>query len=201
MNVPIRNLLLYRHVVPPPNYLWVLPAPDTSLDCHCTSLSSYQTGPEVWLASCHLSNVHQQVSQHLPQGSDPILLQKSGLTQIILSSLQYRGTNSWYDCEQSRLWRYSCVHTSDQWWVQLLLKTPISNWLTCMHRLTVALLTLHEPPVSIKSFFSFISVGTGGNLVAIQASRMSTFFHYRSAPEDHPLKLTGSCLDVFCSSG
>lgn len=65
LTVTIRNLSIYRHVVPSSYCLWLLPASDTSLDWYCTSLSSYQTGPQVWLASCHLSNVYQQVSQHL----------------------------------------------------------------------------------------------------------------------------------------
>lgn len=57
-----RILLIYRHVVPSSYCLWNLSASDTSLDCFCTSLSSYQTGPKVRLVSCHLSDVHQQVS-------------------------------------------------------------------------------------------------------------------------------------------
>lgn len=70
----------------------------------------------------------------------------------------------------------------------------ISTWLSCMDRLTVFVMV-------VIIVFSIIFVGAGGNLVAIQASRMSTFFHYWSASEDHPVRLTGSCLDVFCSSG
>lgn len=69
--ITIRDLLICRHVVPSSHCLWILPASDTSLDCYCTSVSRYQTGPAVWLVSCHLSDVHQQVSQHLPQRPDP----------------------------------------------------------------------------------------------------------------------------------
>lgn len=106
-----RILLIYRHVVPSSYCLWNLSAPDTSLDCYCTSLSSYQTGPEVRLVSCHLSDVHQQVSQRLRD-----LIQTASLprceknqpsqtsqTNIILSSSQYRWPNFGYDSKQPRL--------------------------------------------------------------------------------------------------
>lgn len=126
-----RTLFIYRHVVPSSYCLWNLPASDTSLDCYCTSLSSYQTGPEIWLVSCHLSNVHQQVSQHLSQRPDPncVITQmwknqpsQTSQTNIILSSSQYRWPNFGYDSEQPRLWRYGCVHTSNQRWVLLWLR-------------------------------------------------------------------------------
>lgn len=65
-------VLLSRHVVPASCGLWLLPAPHPSVGRYCTSLSTNQRGPKVWLASCHFSHVHQQVSPavtlSLPEG-------------------------------------------------------------------------------------------------------------------------------------
>ncbi|TNM89252.1 hypothetical protein fugu_005507 [Takifugu bimaculatus] len=61
-------------------------------------------------------------------------------------------------------------------------------------------MTVSDPDYEGMAVFTPVINGAGGNLVAVQASRMSTFLHYWSAPGDLPLKLTGNCLDVFCSS-
>lgn len=49
-----------------------------------------------------------------------------------------------------------------------------------------------------------VHIGVGGNLVAIQASRMSTYLHYWSTPGALPFKMgmngPGPC-STFCSSG
>uniref|UniRef100_A0A674NHN1 Solute carrier family 41 member n=1 Tax=Takifugu rubripes TaxID=31033 RepID=A0A674NHN1_TAKRU len=60
-------------------------------------------------------------------------------------------------------------------------------------------MTVSNPDYEGMAVFTPVINGAGGNLVAVQASRMSTFLHYWSAPGDLPLKLTGNCLDVFCS--
>ncbi|NP_001292531.1 solute carrier family 41 member 3 [Takifugu rubripes] len=60
-------------------------------------------------------------------------------------------------------------------------------------------MTVSDPDYEGMAVFTPVINGAGGNLVAVQASRMSTFLHYWSAPGDLPLKLTGNCLDVFCS--
>lgn len=46
--------------------------------------------------------------------------------------------------------------------------------------------------------------GVGGNLVAIQSSRISTYLHVRSTPGVLPLPMKGSCprpWATFCSPG
>lgn len=50
----------------------------------------------------------------------------------------------------------------------------------------------------------WIVTGVGGNLVAIQASRMSTYLHCWSAPGTLPSKMNGNCprpCATFCSTG
>lgn len=50
----------------------------------------------------------------------------------------------------------------------------------------------------------YVYSGVGGNLVAIQASRMSTYLHYWSVPGALPFKMNGNCpgpCATFCSSG
>lgn len=49
-----------------------------------------------------------------------------------------------------------------------------------------------------------VHVGVGGNLVAIQASRMSTYLHYWGVPGALPFKMNVNCpgpFATFCSSG
>ncbi|XP_008408426.1 solute carrier family 41 member 1-like [Poecilia reticulata] len=48
-----------------------------------------------------------------------------------------------------------------------------------------------------------VLVGVGGNLVAVQASRMSTYLHYWSVPGALPVKMSADCpgpCTAFCSS-
>lgn len=52
-------MLLSRHVVPASCGLLLLPAPHPSVGHNCTSLSTNQRGPKVWLAPCDFSHVHQ----------------------------------------------------------------------------------------------------------------------------------------------
>lgn len=51
-------------------------------------------------------------------------------------------------------------------------------------------------------YLFLFSSGVGGNLVAVQASRLSTFLHQRGRPGKMPkgVKFKG-CLDTFCGSG
>lgn len=44
--------------------------------------------------------------------------------------------------------------------------------------------------------------GVGGNIVAVQASRLSTYLHQRGQPGKMPkgVKFKG-CIDTFCGSG
>uniref|UniRef100_A0A3P8Y840 Solute carrier family 41 member n=1 Tax=Esox lucius TaxID=8010 RepID=A0A3P8Y840_ESOLU len=64
--------------------------------------------------------------------------------------------------------------------------------------------TVSNPNFEGMAVFTPVINGVGGNLVAIQASRISTYLHYWSAPGTMPPKMTqpwpGPCL-TFCSSG
>lgn len=56
----------------------------------------------------------------------------------------------------------------------------------------------------IDTTLFYIHAGAGGNLVAIQASRMSTYLHYWSVPGALPFKMSGNCQGpcaTFCSPG
>lgn len=55
-----------------------------------------------------------------------------------------------------------------------------------------------------SAMIPYIVTGVGGNLVAIQASRMSTYLHSWSAPGALPSKMSGNCprpCVTFCSTG
>ncbi|XP_077582042.1 solute carrier family 41 member 1-like [Stigmatopora nigra] len=63
--------------------------------------------------------------------------------------------------------------------------------------------TVSNPNFEGMAVFTPITNGVGGNLVAIQASRMSTYLHYRSVPGALPFKMTTGCSGpcaAFCSS-
>ncbi|XP_041837278.1 solute carrier family 41 member 3-like isoform X2 [Melanotaenia boesemani] len=63
--------------------------------------------------------------------------------------------------------------------------------------------TVSSPDFEGMAVFTPIINGVGGNLVAIQASRMSTNLHYWSVPGALPLKMNTHCprpCDTFCSS-
>ncbi|KAG7243019.1 hypothetical protein INR49_016785 [Caranx melampygus] len=63
--------------------------------------------------------------------------------------------------------------------------------------------TVSNPDFEGMAVFTPVINGVGGNLVAIQASRMSTYLHYWSVPGALPFKMSGSCLGpcaTFCSS-
>ncbi|KAL0977863.1 hypothetical protein UPYG_G00162330 [Umbra pygmaea] len=64
--------------------------------------------------------------------------------------------------------------------------------------------TVSNPNFEGMAVFTPVLNGVGGNLVAIQASRISTYFHYWSTPGTLPCKMTqpwpDPCL-TFCSSG
>ncbi|CAF96937.1 unnamed protein product, partial [Tetraodon nigroviridis] len=98
-------------------------------------------------------------------------------------------------------------------WIGIARRSPAirqvlkSGWLPVILAMSISSIgglildmTVSNPDYEGMAVFTPVINGAGGNLVAIQASRMSTFLHYWSAPEDHLFKLTGSCLDVFCSS-
>ncbi|XP_077429568.1 solute carrier family 41 member 1-like [Vanacampus margaritifer] len=63
--------------------------------------------------------------------------------------------------------------------------------------------TVSNPNFEGMAVFTPVINGVGGNLVAIQASRMSTYLHYWSAPGALPFKINTSCPGpdaTFCSS-
>uniref|UniRef100_A0A8C7UTZ3 Solute carrier family 41 member n=1 Tax=Oncorhynchus mykiss TaxID=8022 RepID=A0A8C7UTZ3_ONCMY len=64
--------------------------------------------------------------------------------------------------------------------------------------------TVSDPNFEGMAVFTPVINGVGGNLVAIQASRISTYLHYWSMPGTLPSKMAqhwpGPCL-TFCSSG
>ncbi|KAM4587405.1 solute carrier family 41 member 3-like [Odontesthes bonariensis] len=63
--------------------------------------------------------------------------------------------------------------------------------------------TVSNPNFDGMAVFTPVINGVGGNLVAIQASRMSTYLHYWSVPGALPLKMGARCpgpCDAFCSS-
>lgn len=63
--------------------------------------------------------------------------------------------------------------------------------------------TVSNPNFEGMAVFTPVINGVGGNLVAIQASRMSTYLHYWSVPGALPLKMGVNCpgpCDNFCSS-
>uniref|UniRef100_A0A674D670 Solute carrier family 41 member n=1 Tax=Salmo trutta TaxID=8032 RepID=A0A674D670_SALTR len=64
--------------------------------------------------------------------------------------------------------------------------------------------TVSDPNFEGMAVFTPVINGVGGNLVAIQASRISTYLHYWSMPGTLPFQMTqqwpGPCL-TFCSSG
>ncbi|XP_053723801.1 solute carrier family 41 member 1-like isoform X1 [Synchiropus splendidus] len=63
--------------------------------------------------------------------------------------------------------------------------------------------SVSNPDYEGMAVFTPVINGVGGNLVAIQASRMSTYLHYWSVPGSLPLKMAASCpgpCDTFCSS-
>ncbi|XP_061687838.1 solute carrier family 41 member 1-like isoform X3 [Syngnathoides biaculeatus] len=63
--------------------------------------------------------------------------------------------------------------------------------------------TVSNPNFEGMAVFTPVINGVGGNLVAIQASRMSTYFHYWSLPGALPFKIITECpgpYATFCSS-
>ncbi|XP_067360810.1 solute carrier family 41 member 1-like isoform X2 [Channa argus] len=63
--------------------------------------------------------------------------------------------------------------------------------------------TVSNPNFEGMAVFTPVINGVGGNLVAIQASRMSTYLHYWSVPGALPFKMSQSCpgpCATFCSS-
>ncbi|XP_028261733.1 solute carrier family 41 member 1-like [Parambassis ranga] len=63
--------------------------------------------------------------------------------------------------------------------------------------------TVSNPNFEGMAVFTPVINGVGGNLVAIQASRMSTYLHYWSVPGALPAKMSGKCpgpCATFCSS-
>ncbi|KAM7423146.1 hypothetical protein PAMA_010934 [Pampus argenteus] len=63
--------------------------------------------------------------------------------------------------------------------------------------------TVSNPNFEGMAVFTPVINGVGGNLVAIQASRMSTYLHYWSAPGALPFKMSTHCpgpCATFCSS-
>ncbi|XP_076609360.1 solute carrier family 41 member 1-like [Chaetodon auriga] len=63
--------------------------------------------------------------------------------------------------------------------------------------------TVSNPNYEGMAVFTPVINGVGGNLVAIQASRMSTYLHYWSVPGALPFKMNGNCpgpCATFCSS-
>nr|XP_020448967.1 solute carrier family 41 member 1-like [Monopterus albus] len=63
--------------------------------------------------------------------------------------------------------------------------------------------TVSNPNFEGMAVFTPVINGVGGNLVAIQASRMSTYLHYWGVPGTLPLKMSVSCPGpciTFCSS-
>nr|XP_057932824.1 solute carrier family 41 member 1-like isoform X1 [Doryrhamphus excisus] len=63
--------------------------------------------------------------------------------------------------------------------------------------------TVSDPNFEGMAVFTPVINGVGGNLVAIQASRMSTFLHRWSVPGALPFKMTKNCpgpCATFCSS-
>ncbi|KAM9361783.1 solute carrier family 41 member 3-like [Symphorus nematophorus] len=63
--------------------------------------------------------------------------------------------------------------------------------------------TVSNPNYEGMAVFTPVINGVGGNLVAIQASRMSTYLHYWSVPGALPFKMSGTCpgpCATFCSS-
>ncbi|XP_072307794.1 solute carrier family 41 member 1-like isoform X3 [Eucyclogobius newberryi] len=62
--------------------------------------------------------------------------------------------------------------------------------------------TVSDPNFESMAVFTPVINGVGGNLVAIQASRMSTYLHYWSTPGALPSKMSATCpslRDTFCS--
>ncbi|XP_069571009.1 solute carrier family 41 member 1-like isoform X1 [Brachyistius frenatus] len=63
--------------------------------------------------------------------------------------------------------------------------------------------TVSKPNFEGMAVFTPVINGVGGNLVAIQASRMSTYLHYWSVPGALPFKMSTNCpgpCATFCSS-
>ncbi|XP_022601327.1 solute carrier family 41 member 3 isoform X3 [Seriola dumerili] len=63
--------------------------------------------------------------------------------------------------------------------------------------------TVSNPDFEGMAVLTPVINGVGGNLVAIQASRMSTYLHYWSVPGALPFKMSGNCpgpCATFCSS-
>ncbi|KAM6927870.1 solute carrier family 41 member 1-like [Xenentodon cancila] len=63
--------------------------------------------------------------------------------------------------------------------------------------------TVSNPDFEGMAVFTPVINGVGGNLVAIQASRMSTYLHYWSVPGALPFKMRANCTGLcatFCSS-
>ncbi|XP_051932955.1 solute carrier family 41 member 1-like isoform X1 [Hippocampus zosterae] len=59
--------------------------------------------------------------------------------------------------------------------------------------------TLSNPNFEGMAVFTPVINGVGGNLVAIQASRMSTYLHYWSIPGALPFKITTDCPGPFAT--
>ncbi|KAG8007395.1 Solute carrier family 41 member 3 [Nibea albiflora] len=63
--------------------------------------------------------------------------------------------------------------------------------------------TVSNPNYEGMAVFTPVINGVAGNLVAIQASRMSTYLHYWGVPGALPFKMSGNCpgpCTTFCSS-
>uniref|UniRef100_A0A8D3BYS7 Solute carrier family 41 member n=1 Tax=Scophthalmus maximus TaxID=52904 RepID=A0A8D3BYS7_SCOMX len=63
--------------------------------------------------------------------------------------------------------------------------------------------TVSNPNFAGMAVFTPVINGVGGNLVAIQSSRMSTYLHYWTVPGALPFEMSATCpapRDTFCSS-
>ncbi|XP_055018620.1 solute carrier family 41 member 1-like, partial [Boleophthalmus pectinirostris] len=101
------------------------------------------------------------------------------------------------------------------WWVVIARRSrPIrevlwSSWQPVILAMSISSIgglildkTVSDPTFEGMAMFTPVINGVGGNLVAIQASRMSTYLHYWSSPGQLPPKMSGTCPSLhatFCS--
>lgn len=131
----------------------------------------------------------------------------------VVSSFFYRHTGSWYLAPLACL---GLAALTPLWVVVARRNPPLARILTLgWVPIVLAMLissfgglilsrTLSEPRYRDMAVFTPVICGVGGNLVAIQSSRISTYLHICSSPGALPLQMRSfwpSPRATFCSSG
>uniref|UniRef100_A0A8P4JXZ5 Solute carrier family 41 member n=1 Tax=Dicentrarchus labrax TaxID=13489 RepID=A0A8P4JXZ5_DICLA len=139
----------------------------------------------------------------------------ASLGDLITVSL-LAGVSSFFFCYRGQSSSIMVTTEEDFTWVIIARRSPPirevlkSGWQPVILAMSISSIgglildkTVSNPNYEGMAVFTPVINGVGGNLVAIQASRMSTYLHYWSVPGALPFKMSGNCpgpCATFCSS-